>query len=129
MNKPYRFTLAVVVSALACGIPWPQLGADSPPGEQPISIERIRADVKYLSSDQLQGRGIGSRGEEVTVDFIAGQFAKAGLKPAGERGSFFQAVPLVVVTTGPAATLAVSKGDQTIPFKLEEEFAGTSKTQ
>ncbi len=95
----------------------------------PISTERIRADVKYLASDQLQGRGIGSRGEEVTIDFIAREFQKAGLKPAGDKGTFFQAVPLVMVTTGLNATLEVVKDGQATAFKIEDEFVGHSKTQ
>ena len=99
------------------------------PGPPTISIERIRNDVKYLASDELQGRGVGSRGEELAVDFIARQFEKAGLKPAGDRGTFFQAVPLVMVTTGPKATLTAVKGDRTIAFKLQDEFAGICNTQ
>jgi Zn-dependent M28 family amino/carboxypeptidase len=94
-----------------------------------VSIERLRSDIKYLSSDELQGRGVGSRGEELAVEFIARQFEKAGLKPAGDKATYYQAVPLVMVTTGPKATLSAVKGDQTIAFRLEEEFAGTSKTQ
>ena len=65
----------------------------------------------------------------MAIEHIARQFAKAGLKPAGERGGFFQAVPLVMVTTGPKATLAMIKGDETTPFVIGDEFAGTSKTQ
>jgi Zn-dependent M28 family amino/carboxypeptidase len=99
-------------------------------GQETISAERIRADVKHLSSDRFQGRGIGTSGEEMTIDFLAAEFAKAGLKPAGERGTFFQSVPLVKITTGPKATLAAIQGGKTaIDFMLEEDFAGTSKTQ
>ena len=39
------------------------------------------------------------------------------------------AVPLVMVTTGPKATLAMTKGGETTAFKLEDEFAGVSKSQ
>ncbi len=126
----------VALSVLAFGLASQSTRSDSaldkkvePAKDGGISIERIRSDVKYLASDQLEGRGIGSRGEELAVDFIAGQFEKAGLKPAGERGTFFQAVPLVMVTTGPKATLGFTKGDQKIAFKLEDEFAGVSKSQ
>jgi hypothetical protein len=116
----------ISLSALFCGLAL----SGTPLAAQPaISIERIRADVKYLSSDQLQGRGVGSRGEDVAVDFIAQQFEKAGLKPAGEKGTHYQAVPLVMVTTGPTATLAMVKGTDTTSFKLLDEFAGVSKTQ
>src|SRR3954465_8371065 len=91
-------------------------------GEPPVSIERIRADVKYLASDRLEGRGIGTRAEQEATDFIAAEFAKAGLAPAGERGTFFQAVPLVGVSTGAPATLAVIKGDETLELKLGQDF-------
>ena len=118
------------LSALLCGLLWQSTGSGQLQGDAPhISVDRIRADVKYLAGDQLQGRGIGSRGEDLAIDYIARHFEKAGLKPAGDRQTFFQAVPLVMVTTGPKATLAAIKGDQTIAFKLEDEFAGVSRSQ
>src|SRR5688572_4808673 len=98
-------------------------------GEPPISAERIRADVKYLAGDRLEGRGIGTLGEERTTDYIVEQFTKAGLKPAGERGTFFQTVPLVGVTTDPTATRAATKADRAIAFELHEEWAGACRTQ
>lgn len=112
-------TIAILVSALpsVCG------------GDFKISLDRIRADLKYLASDELQGRGIGSRGEDLAIEHIAKQFEKAKLKPAGDKGTFFQAVPLVMVTTQPTATLAFVKGGATTAFKIEEEFAGVSKSQ
>ncbi len=99
-------------------------------GDPPVfSIERIKADVKYLASDPLQGRGIGTRGEDLATEYIASEFRKAGLKPAGDRNTFFQAVPLVIVETGPSATLAIVKGDTATPFRIEDEFAGVSRSQ
>jgi Zn-dependent M28 family amino/carboxypeptidase len=85
--------------------------------------------VKLLASDRQEGRGIGTPGEERATDFIAAEFAKAGLKPAGDRGTFFQSVPLVGVTTGPAATLTAAKGERVINFRLGDDFAGQSRTQ
>lgn len=120
-----RFCTSLVFLA-ACGLHPLTIAADR---DDSVSIDGIRADVKYLASDQLQGRGIGSRGEEVTIDFIARRFQKLGLKPAGERDTFFQSVPLVMATTGPKATLATIKGDETINFKLGDEFVGQSLTQ
>ncbi len=111
-------------------VAWPFAVAQPPAAAVPaFSAERIRADVKHLSSDRFEGRGIGTLAEERTIEFIAGEFAKAGLKPAGERGTFYQTVPLIGLTTSPKATLAASKGEQKIEFTLEEDFAGTSKTQ
>ena len=130
MTNRQRFALLIGLAVLACATQLPTLHSDEPKAGPPaISIERIRADIKYLASDQLQGRGIGTRGEELAIDYIASQFEKAGLKPVGDRGTFFQAVSLVMVTTGPMATLELIKADQTTAFKIEDEFAGTSKTQ
>src|SRR5437016_8237032 len=115
------FALAIFAAALH---------GDAPPLKRSdTTIDRIRADIKYLASAELQGRGIGTRGEELAIDYIAKEFKKAGLKPAGEKGTFFQAVPLVMVTTGPKATLALVKGNETTTFKIEDEFAGFSKSQ
>src|SRR5205823_3508862 len=114
MTTRHRFNVLLGMFLLTCGIAW----CNTASGQQPaISIERIRGDVKYLASAPLLGRGIGSRGEELAIDFIANQFEKAGLKPVGDRGTYFQAVPLVMVTTGPKATLAMLKGDQATSFK------------
>src|SRR6266704_6244868 len=78
---------------------------------QTISGERIRAHVKFLSSDLLEGRGVGVRGGELATEYIATQFALAGAKPAGDNGTYFQRVPLVGVQTEPDATLsAVAAG-------------------
>jgi len=95
----------------------------------PVQVERLRADVKYLASDRLEGRAPGTRGEELATDYIAKEFEKAGLKPASERGTFFQPVPLIRVTTDPKSTLSAKLGDRVIDFRCEDEFAGQSHSQ
>jgi hypothetical protein len=92
-----------------------------------ISTDRIKADIVFLASDRLEGRG--PRGEELTIEFLAKEFAKAGLKPLGERGTYMQPVPLFRVATSRNSTLRATKGDTTIDFAIEEEFSGTSHTQ
>ena len=64
-----------------------------------IDPEKIRAHVRYLSLDLLEGRGPGQRGGELAAEYIATQFALAGLEPAGDGGTYFQRVPLVAVHT------------------------------
>jgi len=55
------------------------------------------AAVRYLADDALDGRLAGSPGERCAGDYIAGEFARLNLQPAGERGTFFQDVPLASV--------------------------------
>jgi Zn-dependent M28 family amino/carboxypeptidase len=64
-----------------------------------IDPEKIRAHVRFLSLDLLEGRGPGTRGAEVAAEYIATQFAVAGLEPAGDNGTFLQKVPLFAVHT------------------------------
>ena len=94
-----------------------------------ISADRIKADVAYLASDRLEGRGPGTRGEVLATEYLADEFKKAGLKPIGERGTYFQPVPLVRVVTSPKSTLQAVKGETTLDIPCEEGFSGTSQTQ
>ena len=64
-----------------------------------ISADRIREHVRFLSLDLLEGRGPGTRGDQLAAQYIATQFALEGLKPAGDNGTFFQSVPLYAVHT------------------------------
>jgi len=79
----------------------------APAAEAPLpqmDKEKIRAHVKYLASDELEGRGTGQRGGDTAADYIGKQFASYGLKPAGDNGTFFQAVPMAGVKTLPETT-------------------------
>jgi Zn-dependent M28 family amino/carboxypeptidase len=94
-----------------------------------ISADRIKAAVAYLASDRLEGRGVGARGEILATEYIAAELKKAGLKPVGRRGTYFQPVPLVRVVTSPKSTLRAVKGDTTLDIPCEVGFSGTSQTQ
>src|SRR3984893_12059344 len=71
---------------------------------QKIDPEHIRANVRFLSHDLLEGRGTGQRGDDIAAEYIATQFWLDGLKPAGENGTFFQTVPMVGITAAPETT-------------------------
>jgi Zn-dependent M28 family amino/carboxypeptidase len=90
---------------------------------QDISPARIRAHVKFLSSDLLEGRGPGTRADRLATEYIATQFALAGLKPAGDRGTYFQGVPLIGIETQPSARLSAKNTD----FKWADEFVGVNE--
>jgi Zn-dependent M28 family amino/carboxypeptidase len=94
-----------------------------------ISGERMRAHVKFLSSDLLEGRGVGTRGEKLATEYIASQFEAIGAKPAGDGGTFFQRVPMVGATTQPNATLSAVGSNQNLSFKWLDDFVGVSELQ
>src|SRR5438876_7978300 len=85
---------------------------------QMIVPERIRAHVKFLSSDLLEGRGVGARGGDIATEYIASQLAIAGAKPMGENGTYFQYFTLV--GADPQATSQItmtSKDGKNTSFK------------
>ena len=72
--------------------------------EASVDPEKIRAHVKFLSDDLLEGRGPGLRGSELAAKYIATQFALDGLKPGGDNGTYFQQVNFVGMKAIPEKT-------------------------
>ncbi|HWF47171.1 MAG TPA: M28 family peptidase [Bryobacteraceae bacterium] len=94
-----------------------------------LSGDNIRAHVKYLASDELEGRGVGTRGEKLATEYLAAQLALNGVKPGGENGTYFQRVPLVGVRTLPSATVAIESHGRKIPLRFVKDFVGTAYSQ
>src|SRR5713226_3662734 len=85
--------------------------------------EKIRAHVKFLASDLLEGRGTGQRGGDIAAEYIATQFSLYGLKPAGDNNSFFQDVPMVGVKTLPETSFKlVPWNSATVELKNLDDF-------
>jgi hypothetical protein len=94
-----------------------------------ISANRIKAHVRFLSSDLLEGRGVGTRGGKLTEEYIAAQLAALGARPAGEKGTYFQTVPMVGVETLSESQLNFEKGAQRFAAKWQDEFVGGTHRQ
>lgn len=58
--------------------------------QQAEMAKRLRTDIEYLASDELEGRRAGTPGAEKAAAYIAECFRKAGLKPFGDNGTYFQ---------------------------------------
>ena len=86
-------------------------------------MARLKADLTFLSSDALEGRRSLERGSEVAIQWIASEFAKAGLKPlVGE--SYLQPVPIIEFTADRALTsLVVRHGDKSETFRAPDATA------
>jgi Zn-dependent M28 family amino/carboxypeptidase len=91
--------LVLSASALAQQVP-PAVKA----AEASIDSEKIRAHVKFLSDDLLEGRGPGLRGSEIAAQYIATQFALYGLKPGGDNGTYLQQINMVGMNAIPEKT-------------------------
>src|ERR1017187_4597254 len=93
------------------------------PGYDSILASRLRADLTFLSSDALEGRRSLERGSEVAIQWIASEFAKAGLKPL-VGASYLQPVPLIEFTADRAlTTLVVRYGDTSQTYRAPDATA------
>jgi Zn-dependent M28 family amino/carboxypeptidase len=97
---------------------------------QKINPDRIRAHVRFLADDLLEGRGTGQRGGELAAQYMATQFALYGLKPAGDNGTYMQKVPLVGVTPQPETTFSlVSANGSAMHLMPLEQYVAYDQTQ
>jgi Zn-dependent M28 family amino/carboxypeptidase len=79
----------------------------------------LRAHLEFLADDALEGRAPGTRGGATAAKYIATQFERLGLEPAGDSGTYFQRVPIIALT--PEPTLAVA-GATSTPLKWKDDY-------
>ena len=121
-----RFRSAVLFAALA-------LPLFAQPAAVKQSFDAFRADAikahdRFLSSDLLEGRGPGTRGDALAQSYIAAQFEAMGLAPAGDNGTFLQKVALLGITTDPAKTrVGFTNGMDAL--KYLDQYVGGNQTQ
>jgi Zn-dependent M28 family amino/carboxypeptidase len=89
----------------------------------------LRAHIKFLSDDLLEGRGTGAKGGDLAAKYIAAQLEAMGLKGAGKNGSYFQPVSLFGVKSDPNTSLSVTAGDKNEVFKFSDDFVAFTGAQ
>jgi hypothetical protein len=88
-----------------------------------IKPEAIRADMRFLSDNLLEGRRTGTRGHEIAVSYMASRFEELGLQPAGDQGTYFQNVPLRASRTNPSkSTMSWTAGGQETSLAFGQDF-------
>src|SRR5580698_5080069 len=66
------------------------LGLPLHAAENAASIERLKKDLTYLTSDECEGRGAQTKGQQLAAEYIAAEFKSLGLKPGGLNQTYFQ---------------------------------------
>jgi len=89
-----------------------------------ISAASLLARTKVLASDEFEGRGPGTPGEEKTVKYLESEFKKLGLKPGNPNGTYIQNCALVGITSKP--TLSFVAGGQAMPLTHVNDFVAFS---
>ena len=97
---------------------------------QNIRPENIETHVRFLSHDLLEGRGTGQRGGDLAAEYIATQFALYALKPAGDKGTYMQKVPMVGITPGADTRFSlVPSSGKVSDLKPLDEYVAYDQTQ
>ena len=78
--------VSVGILCLFAGLSW----AEDASKQSKEAEARLRKDVTFLASEECQGRGPGTKGINRAGDYLANEFKRAGLKPLGADGSYFQ---------------------------------------
>lgn len=98
-----------------------QTGASSAATRVARAVDSMvfKAHLEFLADDALEGRAPGTRGGLLAQKYIAAQFERLGLTPAGDSGSYFQRVPIIALT--PEPTLAVS-APAAMPLTWKQDY-------
>lgn len=73
-----------------------------------ISAADLRARLYAFAADSMMGRATGEEGDYKAAQYVAGEFARLGLEPAGDGGSWFQTVPFLRRAVDRGAALRVN---------------------
>ncbi|HVB58885.1 MAG TPA: M28 family peptidase [Candidatus Acidoferrales bacterium] len=92
-----------------------------------ISADRMLASIRTLSSNEFQGRGPGTAGEDLTLAYLQKQFRGMGLEPGNPNGTYLQAVPLVGIRPDPSMVLTFSGHNQTLHLVFEKDFVAQTR--
>ena len=97
-TRAIALSLALMVGACQPAAETPEPSDDLSPVEAttPLAADKlnIEADMRFLASDDLNGREAGTPGYDTAAVYVADRMQELGVTPAGQDGSFFQTVPL-----------------------------------
>ena len=119
------FALAISAAGCAPSVTQAPEATTAAPAAPQISVETLKTVTETLASDAFQGRAPTTAGEEKTVAYLAEQFARAGLQP-GNKGGWFQNVPLVEITLEGDPDLVITGGKTPLRFDYKEDMVAAS---
>ena len=128
MRLALAATLATVTATSLAVIRPALLTDEEQLAAETIRERRLRADTRFLSSDLLEGRGPGTRGDRLAREYVAARFEALGLVP-GIGSAWEQEVELVGVTAHAPDELRVNRGADAISLRLRDDYIAFSGSQ
>jgi Zn-dependent M28 family amino/carboxypeptidase len=99
--------------------------AELKPALDAITANDIMQHTRVISGDEYEGRGPGTKGEELTVKYLTEQYQRIGLKPGNPDGTYVQKVPLVGFTGAPTASFTA--GSKQINLTFPKDYVAVSR--
>jgi Zn-dependent M28 family amino/carboxypeptidase len=84
-----------------------------------VDSNGLRAHLEFLADDALEGRRPGTRGGELAARYIAAEFQRMGLEPAGDSSTYYHRVPIITLTPHPAVKVLASNP---LPLTYRDDF-------
>lgn len=138
MRSPLLLSLALLAALSACKRETPATATPEPaaPAAPAAPAHAFAADinaadfselVKTLASDEFEGRGPGTPGEDKTVDYIKAQMERIGLKP-GNGDSYFQTVPMMETSADENTAMTIDVNGKTHTLKFGTDMVVGTRT-
>lgn len=125
-NEMIRKIVLAGAAAILVASLWSCQGSRNRP--EPVTIDELAAHIRDLSSDQLEGRAVGTHGIELAARYQEDYFRAMGLEPPF-AGSYRQSFPLVGTTPDPQASLEITGPAVTLAPALWDEFVVLTKRE
>jgi Zn-dependent M28 family amino/carboxypeptidase len=122
-------TLAILTAAGLAAIKPAVLTSDEKAAAGAIRENRLRADIRFLSSDLLEGRGPATAGDRLAQEYVAARFEAIGLEPGVPNGTFYQPFDLVGVAATCPDVVRVTDGAKGVDLRFREDYVAFSGVQ
>src|SRR5215831_2705990 len=134
---PLRFwgeVFGLFAGAFASGVAAPTETASVPEevahaADSYITRATLEAPIRFLSSDLLEGRGPGTRGDEVARLYLQAQLESMGYEPAFPSGAWQQSFDLIHIKAAIPATWSFNAKGTRVDLKLRDDFSAASGLQ
>ena len=130
-NPPKLTTLAALAASVTVGLVADAatqisgIPSKERPGFEHLRVANLKADLYFLASDALQGRMSLQPGDEAATQWVAAEFAKAGLEPVVGNSSYLQAVSLIEYRGDrDSSFVALKRGDKVTQWHAPDVIGG-----